>query len=384
MDSRTAFDGFGDFAGRTWLNTAHQGPLPLDAAKEAYEAIAWKLAPHELTGARFEDVPLPLRTALGRLVNARPDEIVLGNSASYGLHVIANAYPWQEGDEILVMAGDFPSDLLPWLMIERRCGARVVRIQPRNHVIAPDELEGAITPRTRVFCTTWVHSFSGFSIDLDALGAICRSRGVAFVVNCSQALGARPIDLTRAPVDAMSCAGWKWLCGPYGTGFCWIAPQLRERLGRVKAYWLSLQTAEDLGNEIADPVVPDRQGARSLEIFAPANFFNFKPWAAAVEFLLGKGIECIRDHDEALVERFIAGLDPDRFEVLSPRQKGLMRSTLVFFSHRDRARNRAIHAGLSQAGIDIALRGGLLRVSPHLHNSSGDITRTLAVLNESS
>ena len=116
----------------------------------------------------------------------------------------------------------------------------------------------------------------------------------------------------------------------------------------------------------------------------PANFFNFKPWAAAVEFLLGKGIECIRDHDEALVEHFIAGLDPDRFEVLSPRQKGLMRSTLVFFSHRDHARNHAIHAGLSQAGIDIAVRGGLLRVSPHLHNSSGDITRTLGVLNESS
>src|SRR5262252_6526531 len=111
LTAMAALDGFGDFAGRVWLNTAHQGPLPLSAAEEAREAIAWKLAPHELTGARFDGIPRRLRTALGKLVNVPPDEIVLGNSASYGLHLIANGYTWQAGDEVLVMARDFPSDL---------------------------------------------------------------------------------------------------------------------------------------------------------------------------------------------------------------------------------------------------------------------------------
>src|SRR5262249_25783003 len=156
--------------------------------------------------------------------------------------------------------------------------------------------------------------------------------------------------------------------GPYATGFCWIAPLLRERLRRVKAYWLTLQTAEDLGNEIVDPKLPDNPDLRSFDIFAPANFFNFKPWAAAVEFILGKGIERIRDHDDALVDSFIEGLDSNRFRVLSPSQKGPRRSTLVFFTHCDSARNPAIHSALAQAGIDVALRGGLLRLSPHLHN----------------
>ncbi|HWX43529.1 MAG TPA: aminotransferase class V-fold PLP-dependent enzyme [Blastocatellia bacterium] len=382
MNATAALDGFGDFAGRIWLNTAHQGPLPLASAREAHEAIAWKLAPHELTAERFDGIPRRLRTALGKVVNVPPDEIVLGNSASYGLHVVATGYSWQAGDEILVMAGDFPSDLLPWLMIEQRCGTRVVRIKPRDHVIAPDELEAAITPRTRLFCTTWVHSFSGFGIDLDALGAICRARGVVFVLNASQALGARQIDLARVPVDAITCAGWKWLCGPYGTGFSWIAPQLRQQLRRVKAYWLSLRTAEDLGKEIVDPELPDALGPRSFDIFAPANFFNYKPWAASVEFLLEKGLERIRDHDDALVDSFIAGLDSGRFEVLSPREKGPRRSTLVFFSHRDRERNHHVHSALARAGIDIALRGGLLRVSAHLHNSTRDIARALDVLND--
>jgi cysteine sulfinate desulfinase/cysteine desulfurase-like protein len=107
-------------------------------------------------------------------------------------------------------------------------GPRVARIRPRERVVALDELDAAITPRTRVFCTTWVHSFSGYAINLDQLGAICRSRGVTFVVNASQALGARPIDLARSQVDALTCVGFKWLCGPYGTGFCWLRPELRS------------------------------------------------------------------------------------------------------------------------------------------------------------
>ena len=371
-------EGFGDFAGRVWLNTAHQGALPLAAAREAREAVEWKLAPHHLTAERFAGVPGRLRAALGALVNVPPEDIVLANSASYGLHLVANGYPWQAGDEIAVMAGDFPSDILPWQLAERRAGARVVRIRPRDRVVSPEELEAAITPRTRVFCTTWVHSFSGYAVDLEALGAICRARGVAFVVNATQALGARPLDLARAPVDALACAGWKWLCGPYGTGFCWIAPAFRGRLRPTQAYWLALQTAADLGGEIADPEWRDGLGARAFDVFGTANFFNFKPWAAAVEHLREIGIERIRTHDDALVDAFAAGLDGSSFDVLSPRDR--RRSTLLFFSHRDRARNPQVHRALSAAGIDVALRAGLLRASPHLYNTPADIDRVVAVL----
>jgi selenocysteine lyase/cysteine desulfurase len=382
MSSSPPFSsGFGDFEGRIWLNTAHQGPLPLSAAQEAHEAVAWKLTPHEMTGERFDSIPRRLRAALGTLINAAPDDIVLSNSASYGLHLIANGYPWSNGDEILTMAGDFPSDLLPWLMLEKDHGVRVVRLLPKNRVITPVELEAALTPRTRVFCTTWVHSFSGYAVDVEALGEICSARGVELILNGSQALGARPIDVTRTPVDAITSAGWKWLCGPYATGFCWIRPALRERLRRLKAYWLSMQTAEDLEGAIPDPTVPDQLTARAFEIFAPANFFNFKPWAAAIEFLLAHGIERICNHNDVLIDHFIAGLDLERFVILSPRQKGNDRSALIFITHKERQRNAAVHAALIQSGIDVALRGGLLRVSPHLHNSVADIERALGVLN---
>lgn len=336
--------------------------------------------PFEMTQERFDGVPQRLRTALGRLANVPPEDIVLANSASYGLNLIAQGFPWREGDEVLVMEGDFPSDILPWLLLEARHGVKVVRIHPRGRVVEEDELKAAITPRTRLFCTTWVHSFSGFTIDLDALGAICRAHGVTFVVNVSQALGARPLDLMQAPVDAVSCVGFKWLCGPYGTGFCWIRPALRDQLNPTKAYWLSMLTAADLGKEVVETKLQPGLGARAYDVFGTANFFNAKPFAAAVECLLDFGLARIRDHDQALVSQFIAALDRTRFDITSPTEANDRRSTLVYFSHRDRARNRAIHAALAQAGIYVSYRGGTLRLAPHLYNGSHDIEQALSAL----
>jgi selenocysteine lyase/cysteine desulfurase len=376
------FPGFADFSGRVWLNTAHQGALPLAAAAAAREAVLWKTTPFELTQARFDGVPMRLRSALGRLVNVPTEEIVLANSASYGLNLVASAYPWREGDEVLVMEGDFPSDILPWLLLERRHGVKVVRIRPHGRVVEPDELTAAITPRTRLFCTTWVHSFSGFAVDVEALGAICRARNIRFVLNGSQALGARPLDLSVAPVDAFTSVGFKWLCGPYGTGFVWLRPELREQLRPTKAYWLAMQTAADLGKEVVEAELREGLGARAYDVFGTANFFNFVPFATAIEELTGLRLERIRDHDQALVARFIEGLDRALYRVTSPTRAGPERSTLVFFTHNDKGRNRAIHEALVRAGIYVAFRGGSMRLAPHLYNGGGDIDRALDALHE--
>ena len=371
---------FGPFNGRTWLNCAHQGPLPRVAADEAREAIRWKVTPHELTRERFDNVPARLRMALAQLVGARPEEIVLGNSASYGLHLLANGIPWQHGDEVLVVANDFPADILPWLGLERR-GVRVRRLHASKPLPDPDELRAAITPDTRLFCTTWVHSFSGFTADLDGLGSVCRERDVTFVVNASQGLGARPLDVRAGALDALVCAGFKWLCGPYGTGFCWIKPDLLESLQYNQSYWLAQMTETELHGDLGDVGLPDvPPTARSFDVFGTANFFNFKPWAASVEYLIGRGIDHIARHDQELVQHLITGLDPRRYEVLSP-VTGNARSTLVFVSHRDPARNDEVEARLSAASVDVAKRMGSLRFSPHLYNTAHDIETALAALN---
>ena len=370
---------FAPFQGKTWLNCAHQGPLPNVAADAAREAISWKQTPFELTTDRFSDVPQRVKRALGRLINTAPEDVVLGNSASYGMHLVANGIPWKAGDEVLLVRGDFPSVVLPWLGLERR-GVTIRQIEPRGPALSVDELRANLSPATRVFCTTWVHSFRGHALDLDDLGAVCRSQGVTFVVNTSQALGARPLDVQATPVDAITNVGFKWLCGPYGTGFCWLRPDLLASLEYNQAYWLSMLTADDLGRPQTDLTLRDDLGARQYDIFGTANFFNFTAWAASLEFVLDIGADRIATHDQSLVSRFLEGIDKDQYTVLSP-EDGPTRSTLVLLSHRDPERNEGIYQALRDAGVYLAFRSGSLRLSPHLHNSAEDIDRALAVLN---
>lgn len=370
---------FGPFGDVTWLNCAHQGALPRVSANEAREAVEWKVCPSALTQERFNDVPARLKHALARLLNASPDEIVLGNSASYGLHLLANGIPWREGDEILLVRGDFPSVILPWLGLDRR-GVRVQQLDPQGVSIDPEELAAHITSRTRLFCTTWVHSFLGHVVDMEGLGAVCREHGVPFVLNTSQGLGARPLDVTTAPVDAITNVGFKWLCGPYGTGFCWMRPALLASLEYNQSYWLAMQTAADLEQE-GDVVVREDLGARRYDVFGTANFFNFKPWAASLEYLLEIGLERVAAYDQELVGRLVGGLDRSKYALVSP-ERGRERSTLTVLRPVEAERATEIYEELRGQQIHVALRRGNLRVSPHLFNTPGDIDRALAILND--
>ncbi|MCP5111862.1 MAG: aminotransferase class V-fold PLP-dependent enzyme [bacterium] len=373
-------DDFGPFDGKVWLNCSHQGALPRVAAEAAAEAVRWKRSPFELTTERFTETPRRLRRAIATLIGARMEDVVLANSASYGLHLLANGFPWREGDEVLLVEGDFPSDILPWLGLEKR-GVAVRFLKPRRHVPEADEVLAHITPRTRLFCTTWVHSFSGWSIDLDGVGSLCRERGVKLFINASQAVGSRPLDVSARPVDAVTSAGFKYLCGPYGTGFLWMREDLRESLEYNQAYWLSMQTADELGRAPARPKVRDDLDARRYDIFGTANFFNYKPWTASIEYLLDKGIDRIAAYDQQLVSRVIEGLEAAGFSVLSPRE-GKRRSNLVFFTHREPDRNKTIYENLRRHDIYTSFRQGNLRISPHLFNTDEDVDRALSVLSE--
>jgi selenocysteine lyase/cysteine desulfurase len=369
-------DAFGPFDGNVWLDCAHQGPLPAPARRAALLAIEQKTAPHRIADASFAAVPRSLKHGLAALIGAATDEIVLGNSTTYGLHLLAHGLPLQAGDEVLLVAGDFPATVYPWLA-RRRDGVRTRLLRPAGPVVTAEDVERALRPRTRVLCTSWVFSLSGWAAEIAAIGRLCRQRGVTFVVNASQALGARPLAVRDVAVDALVCCGFKWLCGPYATGFAWIRPELRDTLTYEQPYWLAhLDGGLDraAGYELREDL-----GAAAFDVFGTANFLSFMPWDAAVRHLLAIGVDRIAAHDQALVDRLLEGVDRDVFAISSPLDGG-ERSTLVFLAPRERHRAAELHARLAAAGVSAALRGDSLRFAPHLYNAAADIDQALEAL----
>lgn len=364
----------------TWLNTSHQGALPKTAVAALHEAILWKISPRPLAVSDlFSQVPISLREALGKLINAPSDDIILGNSASYGLHLLANGIRWSAGDEIMLVEGDFPCNILPWLNL-RKQGVKICLVSPAGKGFQPEDLLKSRKDSTRLLCLSWVFSFTGHKIDLPAISKICREYGIKLVLNCSQALGNQPFDLTGGYVDAITCVGHKWLCGPYGTGFCWIEPEFREELDYNQAYWLAMQTADDLKNPGAIPQIKEDLGARKYDIFGTANFFNFVPWKTSVELVNEIKVRRIKEHNDTLINHLRENLDRDKYEFVTPISS-TGPSSIFVISHKDRSRNRTIYEKLFQKKIYVSLRYENLRLSPHLYNTESDINLALSVLN---
>lgn len=368
-------DAFGTF-GRAWLNTAHQGPLPLRAAEVARESIEQKLDPRQIPEQAFFEIPRRLRETLARLIGAAPSEIVLANSTSYGLDLLAHGLPLQSGDEVLVVEGDFPASIYPWVPLQKH-GVRLRMVPAPSGALEPEQLQDALSERTRVVCTSWVFSFTGRSADIRALVDVCREHGeITFVLNGSQAVGARPTDVHRLGVDALVSCGFKWLCGPYATGFTWLRPELMASLEYEQGYWLAHV------DQIADP--PQRYelrndlGAGAFDVFCTANLSTFPAWERAVSMLLEHGLDNVERHDQALVEQIIQEL-PANWKLHSPSAP-TERSTLVFIEPEEPDTVKQALARLDKAGVDVSERAGKIRLSPHVHNTGDDIRRALAAL----
>jgi cysteine desulfurase/selenocysteine lyase len=378
-DPLTALDPdlFGPFNGSTWLNAAHQGPLPQAAAAMALEMVAQKQAPATLPDESFFQLPARLRASLGRLIGAPADEVILANSTSYGLDLLAHGLDLKAGDEVLLVDGDFPATITPWLILEP-LGVRVRRLTPEQRPLCAEQVAREITPATRALCCSWAFSLTGETIDPAAIGQVCRQRDVTFVLNGSQAVGAQPVDVSAMGIDALVSCGFKWLCGPYATGFCWLTPELRERLTYRQAYWLTQMHGTDLSVEIPD-CIRDDQHAEQYDVFCTANFLNFAPWLASIELLLGIGIDHIASHDQRLVQQIINAVEGTSWRLVSPSRPG-ERSTLVLLEHNDPAVTQATAHALANEGISIAQRAGRLRFSPHLYNTPAEIENAMEIV----
>ncbi|MDO8056847.1 MAG: aminotransferase class V-fold PLP-dependent enzyme, partial [Candidatus Hermodarchaeota archaeon] len=361
-----------------WINASSIGAMPRVALKAAENAIRLNVAPYRLPETIFTDVPKNLKSVLGKLIGARPENIILGNSASYGIHLWANGLPLKKGDEVLLAKGDFPASILPWLYL-RKHGVKVHEIAPKGPVLQVDDIKDTMTSKTKVLAPTWVDSFTGYQLDAKAIGQLCQDHDILFLLNLTQGLGGEPFNVSKIPIDGITCTGYKWLCGPYATGFCWMKPDLIDVLEYNQAYWIPHQGDREL-DKIREYQILANLGAAQYDVFGKANLFNFLPWIECIHYFLDKGLDHIKQHNLALVDQFLRGLDSTKYTVHSPQAKK-ERTAIILISHLEPERNKAIYKLLQEEHIFISFREGLLRFSPHLYNNSADIDKTLTILN---
>ncbi|MEZ5344761.1 MAG: aminotransferase class V-fold PLP-dependent enzyme [Pyrinomonadaceae bacterium] len=362
-----------------WLNCAHQGPLPKCAVKELKKAAKLKEDPGILDDKLFFEVPARLKNAIGSLFNIPPAEVILANSATYTLDILARGSGWEKGDQILLVDGDFPANIYPWLPLRSK-GVDVKLIRPRSgRKLTVKDLEENLTLQTKALCVSWVNSFDGSVIDLERIGKYCRENGVLFFVNGSQGFGTKRFDLAKVSVDAIFSCGFKWLLGPYGTGFGWIKDSVRHEMDYEKPYWLSY-LSKGLG-DLTDYRYDNNNKNNLLDIFGTANFFNFLPWISALKYISDIGTENIEEFNSSLTNKLITGIDRNKWHILSPLAGEDLSSIFVVKPAENSMSAENWHLYLKERKIFTSLRENSLRISPHFYNDPGQIDSLLHVLN---
>ena len=231
------------------LDHASVGPVP-QRARDAVAAYETRRAePHRLGMEDFAPVLDRARALVASLIGAEAAEIALTTNTSWGINLAAYALPLGPGDIVLGSEGEFPANVYPWMAAARARGFTYERLPLAGSGPDVAALLARVErdPRVRAVALSWVSFWSGARIDLDAIGAACRARGIAFAIDVIQGLGPLTLDLRTTPADIVSCGAQKWLCSPWGSGFVYVRRALVEPLEPPAAGGLAQASSGDVG-----------------------------------------------------------------------------------------------------------------------------------------
>lgn len=365
-----AADQFPSISSGIYANHAAISPWPR-AAAEAVAAFASENTENGPTAYRnWIERERELRGLVARLINAPSrDDIALLANTTQGVSIIAFGFPWKDGDNVVIPAGEFPSNRLPWLAQERR-GVDVREIDVR--VDRPeDALLGAIDDRTQILAVSSIQYSDGLRLDIHRLGEACRKAGILFFVDAIQHLGAFPLDVQSAQVDCLAAGAHKWMLGPEGIGIFYCSPKARASLALSQAGWHMFDYPWNFDRADWTP----SSKARRFEAGSP-NTLGQVALHASLTLLMNAGMDEVAARISANSHRLIAGIEsmPDvrlRSSGQSSRQSGI-----VSFEAVD-SPTREVFKRLMQAGVSCAYRGGCVRLSPHFYQDHNVIDRIL-------
>jgi selenocysteine lyase/cysteine desulfurase len=182
--------------------------------------------------ANFESVqPLMVETKdrAAEVLGTTTGRIEFVPNTSTGLNVLARGLDWQDGDRIAIPDGAFPTNVYPFLNLEKE-GVAVDFIPTEEGRYTVDDVAETLRPETRLLSVSWVHFLSGFQVDLEALGELCDAHDVLFCVDAIQGLGALQVDVEASGIDFLTAGGHKWLMAAQGIGLLYCDEALQEDL----------------------------------------------------------------------------------------------------------------------------------------------------------
>lgn len=356
-----------------YLNCAYMGPLPVAAQQAGIAGLRRKAVPTGIVAGDFFEDADRARRLFADLVNAPdPQRVAIVPAVSYGAAIVARNLRPRAGQRVVVLRDQFPSNVHAWRSLAARHGLELVTVEPPRPVPPRGEawnraVVEAIDERTTLVALPQVHWTDGTRFDLESIGRRARAFGATFVIDATQSIGAMPFDVQAIGPDAVFCAGYKWLLGPYGIGFAWLGDRFDDA-EPIEETWIARAGSEDF-RRLVDYRDEYQPGAVRFDVGERSNFILLPMLVAALERVIAWRPERVRDYCAGVMQRAIGEARALGF-VIEP---AAWRGAHLFGLHAPAGLDiGALQAALATRGVYVSLRGNAVRVSPNVYNDAGD------------
>ena len=359
--------------GLHYLNCAYMAPLLKSVEAAGVEALRRRRDPTAITAPDFFTDPNRARALFARLVGGDESRVAIIPGVSYGMATVAKNVTLRAGQNVMVAHAQFPSNVYGWRRKCEESGATLRAVAP------PDAAEGrarewnvrlleAIDADTALVALGNVHWTDGTRFDLEAIGERAREVGALLVIDGTQSVGAMPFDVSRVRPDALICAAYKWLLGPYTIGLAYYGERFDGGIP-LEETWLARRGSDDFARlvDYADDYEP---GAVRFDMAERASFALMPMLIAGLEQILAWGAENIQTYCATLTRELLAEARTLGYTVEDEAWRGAHLFGLRVPAGRDPAR---LKLALDQRRVAVSLRGDAVRVAPHVYSSPDDL-----------
>ncbi|QQS36760.1 MAG: aminotransferase class V-fold PLP-dependent enzyme [Ignavibacteriales bacterium] len=372
MDKQKARSYFPHLAtGMIYMNHAATGPMST-LVKEKLNGFIFDKSENNIDDYKgYLKEAEKVKQGIAAMINSNPDRIAFTDSTTNGLNYLAQGLCLKKGDRIILNDIEFPANVYPFMNLQNE-GVEIDFVKSSNGIVTAEDVINSIKPGTKLVAISMVQFLSGFRVDLEKIGKVCREKGIIFSVDAIQGLGALRLDIVKDKIDFISCGTQKWMLGLQGLAFIYISKELQERINPKYVGWLGVQDAWNLLDYKLE-LKPSSEGLQTGTV----SVIGVYALSAALDLFNQFGFDEIEKEVITNTKYFIKRLD----EIgLKPQLFNRPHESLSGIVSIKSDECQKYFEALTTEKIFTVVREGVLRISPHFYNTTDDIDRVVEVL----
>ncbi|HEX6982909.1 MAG TPA: aminotransferase class V-fold PLP-dependent enzyme [Balneolaceae bacterium] len=366
-----------------YLNCSYLSPLLKSVEKAGIQGIQHKKSPWEITPNDFFENSSRLRGLFAELIHAKnAHDVAIMPSVSYGLATVAKNIDLACGSSIVIAGEQFPSNVYIWKQFCKEHGCELKTVSPpkefqnrgkqwNEHILE------AIDNNTLLVALGNVHWTDGTLFDLKSIGRRARESNAYFIIDGTQSVGALPLDVQEIQPDALICAGYKWLMGPYSMTLGYFGPQLQNGLP-LEEGWITRRNSEDF-SALIDYQDDYQPGAQRFDVGERSNFILVPMMIEALKQILGWKPENIQSYCKELTSELVHELPTLGYKIEDEKWRG---HHMFGIRLPKRITTDKLQQELGKRNIYVSVRGSAIRISPNVYNDEADVEALLEILND--